>query len=602
MEKLGYALDMLFQLSLFALLDTSTCSIAFNELASHASPGLHGDSIYKTGNQGRIGGPCVKEAKLNLHPSNIQQACTQASGKTFIITEEDRKAIEIGEGLEEDIKQGKVKKKPKKKKKNKGHTSRWQSDKTSPTGDSPKVHNSEYSKNDIEWEPNPKFQPKVSLMEGGVTQKLFESVTKSESERGLAMEEDFRSRIKASFRPRESKDTSEIFEGVIKPQWRHFIDSKSQASVFLEESVQSLQLSGKNGNKIKQRDRLFFDKLLEIFKTQLKLSNHQDHISISPMDSETYIFLQVFWDLNAELYFRIYRFICSALVKMKMSRFEFQRRVVTLTNQITQKTLVENWNIISRSLAQKDVKFTPAIMEPFGEMFQLDREFPKVLDAPQMHPMAPHFKAWMSDLESNRRFRDPMDIGPRPTIKLSSDVSEILEEAERLNGADPWNVYHWINCLGLGQVENLEDLNDLDISTSVDIILALLHSPNYKIIPWYESPDRACVIRMFTEEKYYQHLNYICNRLQKMSGGSGSKGNDWKQEAPVSEILKYQAQDKVMIYDHGLDVKLMQTIKMTRQYNQTYREDWELFFKSFPLKVKPHQKEFIKIWFQQNHI
>ncbi|EFP85954.2 uncharacterized protein PGTG_11710 [Puccinia graminis f. sp. tritici CRL 75-36-700-3] len=436
---LGYALDMLFQLSLFALLDTSTCSIAFNELASHASPGLHGDSIYKTGNQGRIEGPCVKEAKLNLHPSNIQQACTQGSGKKFIITEEDRKAIEIGEG------------------------------KTSPTGDSPKVHNSEYSKNDIEWEPNLKFQPKNSLMEGGlriktednvrVTQNLFESVTKSEAERGLAMEEDFRIRIKASFQPRESKDTSEIFEGVIKPQWRHFIDSKSQASVFLEESVQSLQLSGKNGNKIKQRD------------------------------------------------------------------------------------------------PQKDVKFTPAIMEPFGEMFQLDREFPKVLDAPQMHPMAPHFKAWMSDLESNRRFRDPMDIGPRPTIKLSSDVSEILEEEERLNGADPWNVYHWINCLGLGQVENLEDLNDLDISTSVDIILALLHSPNYKIIPWYESPDRACVIRMFTEEKYYQHLNYICNRLQKMSGGSGSKGNDWKQEAPVSEILKYQAQDKVMIYDHGLDGK-----------------------------------------------
>jgi hypothetical protein len=98
MTTLGYALNMLLQLSIFALLDTSNCSIVFNELASHSPPGVHGNIVCKSENQGQIDGPTVKEENVSLYSSNVRQVCPQASSKTNIIVGEDNKAIEMGEG------------------------------------------------------------------------------------------------------------------------------------------------------------------------------------------------------------------------------------------------------------------------------------------------------------------------------------------------------------------------------------------------------------------------------------------------------------------------------------------------------------------------
>ncbi|PLW17604.1 hypothetical protein PCASD_17649 [Puccinia coronata f. sp. avenae] len=449
-----------------------------------------------------------------------------------------------------------------------------------------------------------------------VTEMMFASVRKSENSWKLAIAEDYRIRIKSAFEPRED----EIYPNISKSRCGHAVnDHNSEASRFVRKSVQALNNAPRRAAKTRLLHSLAYDKLSETLYTQLKLDNPQNHLPILSLAYETYILLQMIWNLHRETFFEIHDKLFSELGKM--SKYELQRRMSALMHQITQKTIVENWNLISNALTQTSRKPMKARIKIIQDRFQLAQEFPTTHDAPYIYTvgtkdsaeestggefmairrvLSNFFRMWMGSLEFQRRFRDPLEIGPKPTIQLSAELSERLREAEVLNGADTWNVYHWINCLGLGQVKQLNDLRRPDIVSSVDVISRLMELPTYKqLIPWHESADRACIIQMFTEETYLDHLHYICRTFKEIRKGH-SEGDDWKRKATVSQILRFQAEDKLKMLDVGLDVKLMESIKITMDYNPELRQDWQLFFDTFPSKFKPAQRSFITSWFTEN--
>ncbi|EFP85956.1 uncharacterized protein PGTG_11712 [Puccinia graminis f. sp. tritici CRL 75-36-700-3] len=460
---------------------------------------------------------------------------------------------------------------------------------------------------------------KESLQEDPQTTNCFKSMIKAAEKQELDMENDFKKRIQAAFKPRgESED--EVYPTVVKPKWGNAVHD-GEISGLLKESIQSVKKMAEK-EKLSQSEAAeswTFQKALEILEPYLQPTNPQAHHPVPRITDEAYQSLKFLWTFHPASFLRIRASLSSRLD----NKWEVQRRLVTVTTQITQKTIVENWMLIRNALLDGLQNERRTSLKFYEVRLQLAREFPNIVYYSDLflpifsriledevantgQTLLPFLRSWMGDHESSRRLKTPISERLyQLKIELSQDLSENLRASEIARGVDVWTVHHWIKCLGLGQPKKLDDWTDDEVLFSMEKLQKLIAGMSRNEgIPWHESASRAWLIETFGQEIYTQQLDLLCNKYKQIRARLVShEDHRWKNNgSSVIKILDGQEEDKLKFADHGLDFKLIQAIKIIRSVNQQFRADWNSLFDSCPSKLTSNQKDFIKIWFADNFI
>ncbi|KAI9610705.1 hypothetical protein KEM48_002505 [Puccinia striiformis f. sp. tritici PST-130] len=354
--------------------------------------------------------------------------------------------------------------------------------------------------------------------------EIFDSVEKDLEKRLKGF---YTARIKFAFQPRETNQDGEIFPRVIKPLWAHAIHTEECARLLkaCHEDIQRVPKT-KNMDYVSLQYHQILGRALEILEPHLQTTNHQDHLPLPEMDGKMYEILQVLWNSDQNVFLGI-----EEILSARLSKYELHRRLIILTNQIIQKTAVENWKLISTSLAtggnkRRVIKFLSALKQNL----QLDREFPETVTCFQSWLENPGIlldglgrtkvdagsliMSVMGPFEYRRRFN--FEILHRKSLNINLTFKpqtlplaalEDLRIAERTNGVDVWNVSCFIQYLGLGGSKNFKDSTDNEIRFNFERILVLINCETYWYVPWSESADRAWLTKTYKE--YYEQLKTL---------------------------------------------------------------------------------------------
>ncbi|KAI7949120.1 hypothetical protein MJO28_007941 [Puccinia striiformis f. sp. tritici] len=438
--------------------------------------------------------------------------------------------------------------------------------------------------------------------------EIFDSVEKDLEKRLKGF---YTARIKFAFQPRETNQDGEIFPRVIKPLWAHAIHTEECARLLkaCHEDIQRVPKT-KNMDYVSLQYHQILGRALEILEPHLQTTNHQDHLPLPEMDGKI------------------------------LSKYELHRRLIILTNQIIQKTAVENWKLISTSLAtggnkRRVIKFLSALKQNL----QLDREFPETVTCFQSWLENPGIlldglgrtkvdagsliMSVMGPFEYRRRFN--FEILHRKSLNINLTFKpqtlplaalEDLRIAERTNGVDVWNVSCFIQYLGLGGSKNFKDSTDNEIRFNFERILVLINCETYWYVPWSESADRAWLTKTYKE--YYEQLKTLCDEHKRRFSSHTIKGQDENVEAESDQrdqVIHFLREDSVIFYDQGIPLHVFTALNKLRLVNtkasvnfktsiSTERgatlTDWDTVFNSCPWKFNTFQKEFIHAWFDAN--
>jgi hypothetical protein len=482
------------------------------------------------------------------------------------------------------------------------------------------THRDENLKDWINLNTIPKTETqKDVLQEDSQTTNCLKSMIKAAENQELWMEIDWKKRIQAAFNPRgESED--EVYPTVFKPKWGNAVHDGS-ISGLLKESIQSVRImvEKENVSQSEAAESWTFQKALEILEPYLQPWNTQTHHPLPRLTDEAYQSLKFLWTYHPAAFLRIRPSLSSRLD----NKWEVQRRLLTITTQITQKTIVENWMLIRNALLNGLQNERRTSLKFYEVRLQLDQEFPNIVHYSDLflpifsriledevantgQTLLAFLRTWMGDYESSRRLKTPIsDKLYQLKIELSKDLSENLRASEITRGVDVWTVHHWIQCLGLGQSNKLDDWTDDEVNFSMGKLQKLIAGMrDAPVIPWHESAGRAWLIKTFGQEIYTQHLDLLCKKYKQIRERlvSHIEDHQWKKNASVIKILDGQEEDKLKFTDLGLDCKFIQAIKIIRSVNQQYRADWNSLFDSCPLELTSNQKDFIKSWFADNFI
>ncbi|KAA1072533.1 hypothetical protein PGTUg99_012965 [Puccinia graminis f. sp. tritici] len=436
------------------------------------------------------------------------------------------------------------------------------------------------------------------------------------------------SRIKMAFQPFQPSNPGEIYPGVIKGMWS---DVVHQSQPLLQDIVNFLQnetwqggISQAKTNSALQDEcsQLAF----KLFATHLQLSNSQNHLPLHQLKNENYIAMKFLWNLNPDLIVLTLQ-KCS-MVHPEISQYEMHRRIITFTNQIVQKTSVENWKMIKQSLIDRK-EYNLSFLNKVEDCFQLNHEFPEkrigedVKTSEEYQGKTSHKDTYntaidiaqktLGDFEWHRRTQVAEDIIKfPPKWTLSLELWEELREAERYNGVNVWNVFHFIHYLGLGKENKIESWSISKVIRHIEILNMVSSGTNWQAdIGWSESADRAWMRKVFKEE-YDQKLNSLVERGKRITWKylemPSLARKEFEAETNVNrkifDLVQFREEEILRLADHGVCDEILVLIKLLRDQNrqQDGHIKWESVWNQFPpeLELATDVKKFAQSWINEN--
>ncbi|POW06595.1 hypothetical protein PSTT_08842 [Puccinia striiformis] len=356
------------------------------------------------------------------------------------------------------------------------------------------------------------------------------------------------------------------------PIWAHAIHTEECARL-LRESLQNVGIvpqSQEVSQRMDVRDSTIFEAILQILGTQLQTSNLQNHLPLSELSHTTYNKLHMLWNMSQESFFQIAKIL---RIKTKLNEYELHRRLSTLNYQIVQKTAVENWNLIKTALGDRNKK---------RRISSLTANSPVHLISAKSSQKG----------RKNSRFWEPRKPNMNTQTGLSPGVLEDLRAAEKSNGINVWNVCCFIRCLGLGEPTDFQHYGDDELRVNVENLTSLVACQAYRIIPWYESADRAWLIK--TYKNYGQQFTKLCEESRHRSA------KDTKSRGKTEGLT---VENQLEFTDHGISYKVFLSLKMLNKLRTgagSNIDNWTTMFDSFPWEFDLNQKEFVRSWFDKH--
>ncbi|KAA1070870.1 hypothetical protein PGT21_026234 [Puccinia graminis f. sp. tritici] len=477
--------------------------------------------------------------------------------------------------------------------------------------------------------------PKTSITREGKNTSTYisqaiEWIVEGERELELRMQETASQRIRMAFQPKEFPNPGEIFPGVIKGKWSDVVHTSQPVLLEIVQLIQSRERSTV-GLCESEMPKPVINKLhnfmLKTLKAQLKISNAQNHLPLQELSNQQYKILKFLWNLNQDMFVLQIKKLQG--VNPKLNKYELHRRIITFTNQIVQKTILENWVLIKQSLASTK-KHGLSFLNKVEEYFKFKCEFPNPLiwsnvNSSKYYPEDKKYNnprqtteniylSVMGTMENYRRFKTASDlIKASPKWNLPMETWKNLQKAERHNGVSILNVFHFIHYLGLGMKNDIHSWSTAKVGKHITILNIIISSPKwYREIPWYQSADRAWLKETFKQE-YDEKLKCLCERAKYMKweyelNSTSDQGQDFESNADNDEgmiktlvqLLKHREEERLIVTEHGLDGAMMASLKLLKDQNTNTNgiTDWDSVWNNFPSKfgITSEQKEFSKMW------
>ncbi|KNZ44911.1 hypothetical protein VP01_869g2 [Puccinia sorghi] len=462
----------------------------------------------------------------------------------------------------------------------------------------------------------------------------FKLLEISQRKAALELENKREERFRTSFQPRESANPGEIFPGVIKGKWSDVVHTSQpllSRVVDITKAKAASALHGRSGEEEATPLRMhetISRFALNFFERQLNLSNPDDHLPLEELSNETYKTLKFVWNSNPKGV--VQGMQRAAAIHPHLNRYEFHRRIVTFTTQITQKTILENWPLIKKTLQGGQLKVPQSILNKFEDYFMLTHEFPDVFvwsekyfsgKHPNWKPLTKKgqnpsslYLSVVGKIEHHRRQRGTNEyLITKPQWNLSTKLLEEAKQAEKTNGVNVWNIAHVILGLGLGEEKDWEFCEDVEIYNRA-IVLDQLLASWYDEIPWFQSADRAWLKRTFKNhydqqfsslcrtaaERLYKHDQLSSSRLLDQTDKLGTEKS--RGDTMIPKILEERVEQRLMVKEHGLDEKILLTINLLKdQHTLTdgHTIDWSSIWRSWPaelVELDLEQREFAMQW------
>ncbi|KAA1080960.1 hypothetical protein PGT21_026369 [Puccinia graminis f. sp. tritici] len=484
--------------------------------------------------------------------------------------------------------------------------------------------------------------PKISIPQTADTVTGFSGLVKYILEDEIEIEENMKEkglkRLEMALQPYQSTNSGEIYPGVIKGKWSDVVH-KSQPS--LQEIIKILKQieSSKDGVSKDKLTGLLNNKCSDfaskIFEAHLQLLNNQNHLPLHKLSYEDYNGLKFMWNLNPEL----------VLIELKkrqtscigISKSELHRRIITFTNQVMQKTIVENWGLIKNSFIERK-KYKPSFLNKFEKYFRLQQEFPKTILASEEQYLEEYPKdlraknpyettekllqSVISDFEEFRRNQVATDLIKHvPKWELSQEVRKDLRKAEKYNGVVFWNVFHFIHYLGLGKQDDIDSWDSPKVIKSIETLNMIVSSPDwYSDIDWHQSADRFWLKRVFKEE-YDQKLKRLCEkgktiRTWECCSENHSDccscpktldfqaGENLTDHQMIVNLIHLREEEKLRVGEHGLNEKILLLIKILRDKHTSKLDghtNWQAVWNHFPpeIELTSDLQEFAQLWINE---
>ncbi|MBW0552696.1 hypothetical protein O181_092411, partial [Austropuccinia psidii MF-1] len=363
-----------------------------------------------------------------------------------------------------------------------------------------------------------------------------------------------------------------------------------------------------SGEKLQKNDLSIqeFNKKLE---QHLKVSDKSQNLTLGDMDEELFKMLQELWALDR----RSFRTNLEAMQNDFDDINEFHRRLYTLSRQILQHKIVENWQTMKSFLA-KTQELSESDVKKIETMFRLSTRFPDMTKPTD----SIHKNNGLEQLftENNDKITSMLEkiMGPTEAearietfiyLQQKSEVKNWWTETDYMerhigNGLNLWDV------IRIGETLSFDVSSDEFSEKGADALrtLALLEGTcvhnTFTILPWYISPERAFIMKHF-RGKFEERIKILLNEERKEKNFANDRSMILLRQQPprLQKELRLNSTDIWNFFLRGLSIQFMVELYVTGiMQGRKTRESWIKLLNRAPKLLSPEQSSFVIHWFQ----
>ncbi|MBW0489741.1 hypothetical protein O181_029456 [Austropuccinia psidii MF-1] len=266
------------------------------------------------------------------------------------------------------------------------------------------------------------------------------------------------------------------------------------------------------------------NELQETLQEHLQVSDKTQNLSLSDIEEEFFPRLQESWNLDKERFIAKLQAIQNDFGDIN----EFHRRLWTLSRQIFEHTIVQNWKSIKNHLIENQ-EFSKSDVEDIETTYQLSTRFHdpmkflelsnrnlKVMN--RSNETQNKIKVLLQKVLGNREAQIRIATaqyligsGNSPNWWAKTDYIQRIKG----NGLSFWHVVAVGETLDFGKAEFAPIKDPKVRSKLLGLITSVFDRKELKVVPWYVSPERAFLNKVFPE--FDHRMNVLLNEGRCLS-------------------------------------------------------------------------------------
>ncbi|MBW0487354.1 hypothetical protein O181_027069 [Austropuccinia psidii MF-1] len=366
----------------------------------------------------------------------------------------------------------------------------------------------------------------------------------------------------------DGRQHKQIYPGILSPlrpwQEKGFNDlgkkelKKKLATIWGDEVTAQWQA-------VKMRDLNLANQLAE----HLKILQRDDYLPLEMMSSELYGSLCHAWhsDWKDIIKFQYW-------TRQYLGESEGSRRIWTLTCQILQHTIVENWKKIKETLLSTLFPDLNGLTEGSSAFTFIQEETLSRVKVPAI------LNKLMGYEEAQLRHKLASYISTRKVIPPTWHNMLVGQEAQQ-HGLTTNRVLEIGCALRLSSGDDwLFKYEEDVVQVAARILYTNLFPPHQNFVHWHDSYERAWLVQHFGD-RYHQGLEELCNQPidgKKLFDALSEKTKQMVSQLPISRTST-NIGNILRLHDRGVEIKSLETVhNAVYAGNQNEPMNWENLF------------------------
>ncbi|MBW0585450.1 hypothetical protein O181_125165, partial [Austropuccinia psidii MF-1] len=334
----------------------------------------------------------------------------------------------------------------------------------------------------------------------------------------------------------------------------------------------------------------------------VEISDKTQNLSLLDINKEFFQRLQDSWNLEKERFIAIFQAIQNDFGDIN----EFHKRLWTLSRQIFEHTIVENWPGIKEFLLKTE-EFSNCDLEDIEKTYQLSARFPDLTKLPRLLNTNIDFTKIEGETEKKMQSMLEIVLGQKEArtrivmyqyIHRNQNIRRWWAKTDYVqrikgNGLNIWEVIAVGETLQFSEADFPPREDPKLRSNTLANVMSVFERKELRVVPWFVSPERAFLKEKFPE--FEHRLDVLLNEGRCPSvQDSYTLTLAHKTNRHLTRSVTHECEDILHFYNKGLSAQFMgEMFQYGSGLKKKTKQQWTELVDRFSVLFTEEQRDFV---------